>query len=106
MTKDEIAELARGFFDAIEKGDIGKVRDTYARDAVIWHNFDGKKSTRDENLATLDGYIKAVPTRRYTERRLDVFDGGFVQRHRLVGQLASGKDVSLDACIVCAVKDG
>ena len=74
MTKDEIERLARAFFDAIESGDFGKIRDTYASDAVIWHNFDGKESTRQENLATLDGFIKAVPTRRYTQRRLDVFD--------------------------------
>jgi len=106
VTKDEIEHLARGFFDAIEKGDIGKVRDTYAFGAVIWHNFDGKESTRDGNLATLDGFIKAVPTRRYTERKLDVFEGGFVQRHLLVGKLASGKEVNLAACVVCQVKDG
>ena len=105
MSKDEIKNLARGFFDAIERGDIGKVRDAYASDAVIWHNFDDKESTRDENLATLDGFIKAVPTRRYTGRRLDVFDGGFVQRHLLVGTLANGKVVSLAACVVCQVKD-
>jgi ketosteroid isomerase-like protein len=106
MTRDEIERLARGFFDAIERGDIGKVRDTYASDAVIWHNFDGKESTRDENLATLNGFIKAVPTRRYTERKLDVFDSGFVQRHLLVGNLAGGKEVSLAACVVCQVDDG
>jgi len=106
MTKDEIERLARGFFDAIESGDFGKIRDTYASDAVIWHNFDGKESTRQENLATLDGFIKAVPTRRYTQRRLDVFDGGFVQRHRLLGKLANGKEVGLDACVVCTVRNG
>jgi ketosteroid isomerase-like protein len=106
MTQDEIERLARGFFDAIEAGDIGKVRDAYAPSAVIWHNFDGKESTREENLATLDGFIKAVPSRRYTQRRLDVFGGGFVQRHLLVGKLANGKEVSLAACVVCAVKDG
>src|SRR5215470_1186298 len=92
MTKAEIERLARGFFDAIEVGDIARVRDTYASDAVIWHNYDGKESTREENLATLDGFIKAVPSRRYTQRRLDIFDGGFVQRHRLVGKLANGKE--------------
>jgi len=106
MTKDEIERLARAFFDAIESGDFGKIRDTYASDAVIWHNFDGKESTRQENLATLDGFIKAVPTRRYTQRRLDVFDGGFVQRHRLVGKLPNGKEVGLDACVVCTVRNG
>lgn len=106
MTKDEIERLACDFFDAIEGGDIGKVRDLYAADAVIWHNFDGKESTREENLATLDGFITAVPTRRYTERRVNVFDDGFVQRHVLIGARANGKDVSLAACIVCAIKNG
>jgi ketosteroid isomerase-like protein len=106
MTKDEIERLARDFFDAIEAGDIGKVRDTYATDAVIWHNFDGKESTREGNLATLDGFIKAVPTRRYTQRRVNVFEDGFVQRHLLVGTLANGKEVSLAACVICAVRDG
>ena len=106
MTKDEIERLARGFFDAIEAGDISSVRDTYAGNSIIWHNFDGKESTREENLATLDGFIRAVPTRRYTQRKLDVFEGGFVQRHLLVGKLANGKEVSLAACVVCAVKDG
>jgi ketosteroid isomerase-like protein len=106
MTRDEIERLACGFFDAIEAGDIGRVRDTYATNAVIWHNFDGKKSTREENLATLDGFIRAVPSRRYAERRLDVFDDGFVQRHLLVGKLTNGKEVSLAACVVCSVRDG
>ena len=106
MTKDEIANLARGFFDAIERGDIGKVRDTYAADAVVWHNFDGKESTREENLVTLDGFVRAVPSRRYTQRKLDVFDDGFVQRHLLVGKLANGREVNLAACIVCTVKKG
>lgn len=106
MTKGEIEHLARAFFDAIENGDIAKVRDTYAGDAVIWHNFDDKESTREANLATLDGFMRAVPTRRYTERRVNVFEDGFVQRHLLVGKLASGKDVSLAACVVCTVKNG
>lgn len=106
MTKDEIERLARDFFDAIEAGDIAKVRDTYSADAVIWHNFDGKESSREENLATLGDFMKAVPKRRYAERRVNMFDDGFVQRHVLIGSLANGKEVRLAACIVCQVRDG
>jgi ketosteroid isomerase-like protein len=103
---EEIERAAHAFFDAIEKGDIEAVRRTYSPDAVIWHNFDDKESTREENLATLEGFIKAIPVRRYSKRKLNVFDGGFVQQHVLVGTLPSGKEVSLAACIVCSVRDG
>jgi ketosteroid isomerase-like protein len=98
--------LAKHFFDAIEKGDIDAVRTIYAPDAVIWHNTDGLASTREENLKVLTNFIKAVPSRRYTERRVGVFDGGFVQQHLLKAKLANGKDLALACCIVCEVKDG
>lgn len=106
MTTHDIRELATRFFDAIEAGDTAIVREIYAGGARIWHNTDGKESTREENLRTLEGFIQAVPTRRYTNRRLVAFDSGFVEQHLLVGTLANGKEVSLPACIVCEVQEG
>jgi ketosteroid isomerase-like protein len=47
-----------------------------------------------------------VPERHYTRRRLEVFEGGFVEQHLLRGKLADGREVSLAACIVCKVRDG
>ena len=105
MTENTLA-LAKRFFDAIEKDDIDTVRGIYAPDAVIWHNNDGLSTTREENLKVLAGFIKAVPERRYLERRVGAFDGGFVQQHLLKGKLANGKDLALACCIVCEVKDG
>jgi len=98
--------LAKRFFDAIEKGDIETVAAIYAPDAVIWHNNDGLATTRADNLKVLTNFIKAVPERRYLDRRVGAFDGGFVQQHLLKGRLANGKELSLACCIVCAVKDG
>ena len=106
MTQNEIRELAVRFFDAIEAGDIETVRGIYSETARVWHNIDGKESSREENLRTLEGFIQAVPTRRYTDRRLSTFDDGFVEQHLLVGELGNGKKVSLPACIVCEVKSG
>jgi ketosteroid isomerase-like protein len=105
MTENTLA-LAKRFFDAIEKGDIDTVRAIYAPDAVIWHNNDGLETTREDNLKVLTNFIKAVPERRYLERRVGAFDGGFVQQHLLKGKLANGKDLALACCIVCEVKDG
>jgi ketosteroid isomerase-like protein len=105
MKHNDIRELAARFFDAIERGDIDTVRSIYADSARIWHNTDSQESSRDENLRVLQGFIKAVPQRRYTNRRLQVFDRGFVQQHLLAAKLASGKETSLSACIVCEVED-
>jgi ketosteroid isomerase-like protein len=106
MKPGEIRELATRFFDAIEKGDIECVRGIYADGARIWHNIDGRESSREDNLRVLEGFIEAVPKRRYTNRKLSVFDSGFVEQHLLIGKLANGKDTSLSACVVCEVENG
>ncbi|MCU1361147.1 MAG: hypothetical protein JWN99_2436 [Ilumatobacteraceae bacterium] len=38
VTHDDIDELADRLFSAIQAGDIDAVADTYADDAIIWHN--------------------------------------------------------------------
>jgi ketosteroid isomerase-like protein len=106
MTADPVAALAARFFDAIEAGDLAAVGACYADDAVIWHNTDGLENSKAENVATLTGFIRHIPERRYTDRRLSTFPGGFVQQHRLVGRRRDGAHVELTACIVCAVADG
>ena len=35
-----IADLAKGFFDAIEAGDISAMQNCFSQDAEIWHNTD------------------------------------------------------------------
>ena len=105
-TEAEIRVLAQRFFDAIERGDIGTLYDCYAPEARIWHNTDGREETRDDNAATLRGFVKLIPERTYAQRRLHVFEGGFVQQHELIGVHADGTRVRLSACIVCAVAAG
>jgi ketosteroid isomerase-like protein len=99
-------QLAESFFNAIERGDLAAVQAIYAPDAIVWHNTDGRAVQVDENLETLESFIQHVPERHYTRRRLEVFEGGFVEQHLLRGKLADGREVSLAACIVCKVRDG
>ncbi len=106
MDEAAIRALAQRFFDAIEAGDIDTVAATYAPDAVIWHNTDEAESSREDNLAVLRGFIRGIPERRYAERRVAVFEGGFVQQHVLKAVRADGIAVTLPACIVCQVNDG
>jgi ketosteroid isomerase-like protein len=106
MSPTEMETLAREFFDAVERGDIDKVFATYAADAVIWHNTDAATQTAEENVAGLRGFVQRIPERRYTERRVNVFPGGFVQQHVLKGVRKDGVAVELPCCIVCQVRDG
>ncbi|CAG0940333.1 limonene-1,2-epoxide hydrolase [Gammaproteobacteria bacterium] len=103
---DDITALARRFFDAIEQGDIATVRAIYAPDAVIWHNTDELDSTPAENAEVLQGFIDRIRERRYENRRVDVFPGGFVQQHLLTGLHRNGQRLRLVACIVCRVSNG
>lgn len=99
-------DLAKRFFDAVERGDIDAVYDCYHPDARIWHNTDGVEQTRDENAQTLRGFVARMSERTYANRRLRVFDRGFVHQHDLKALRADGAWVTLPACIVCEVTEG
>ena len=101
---DRIRAVADRFFAAIEAGDVAAVREVYHPDVVIWHNTDGAESSRDENLAVLEGFIGRASDRRYTRRKLEVFAGGFVQQHVVTGVRRDGVRLELPACVICKVE--
>lgn len=103
---DEMGRLAKRFIDAIEAGDAETIAAIYADDATIWHNHDNKTQTRAENLETLKGFIAGVPRRRYVERKVTSFPGGFVHQHVLIAETAKGRVLTLPACLICTVADG
>lgn len=103
---NDIVAVATRFFAAIEHGDIDTVRAIYAPDAVIWHNTDEHGSTVEENLQVLSDFVQRIRERRYENRRVEVFAGGFVQQHLLTGIRADGVRLRLPACLVCTVRNG
>jgi ketosteroid isomerase-like protein len=107
MTADaEIVALAKRFFDCVEAGDIDGLVACYAPHARIWHNTDGLEQSPEDNVATLKGFVSRISSRRYDERRVHAFRGGFVHQHLLRGVRGDGVAVSLPACLVCEVRDG
>ena len=106
MSNPEMAALAKRFFDCVETGDVDGLVACYAPDAVIWHNTDGVEQTPAENARTLRGFVARIAERVYDERRVAVFEGGFVHQHLLRGVRLDGVRVSLPCCIVCQVRDG
>lgn len=103
---DDIAALAKRFFDGLEQGNIAILREVYDPKVKIWHNTDGLEQTLEDNEATLTGFIQRIPKRQYADRRVHTFPGGFVQQHKLKGTKKDGTEVELDAVIVCEVKNG
>lgn len=106
MDEAAVRAFAKRFFDAIEQGDVDTLRASYTPDVGIWHNFDGKMQTREENVATLQGMVARISDRQYADRRIEVFQGGFMQQHVLWGTRKDGSRVSLPACIICRMRDG
>ena len=103
---DDTQTLASAFFAAIERGDIDAVRELYSPAAQIWHNVTNRTQTRDENLRLLRYFTSRVAARRYEVLGREFFPGGFVQRHVLHGELASGELVAAPVCIVVHVSAG
>lgn len=98
LTDAEMHELGDRLVGAIAAGDSEGVRAIYAPDAEIWHNFDERNQSVDENVATMAELHARASGLAYTEIRRFVAPGGFVQQHVLVGQ-AKGGPLHLPAMI-------
>ena len=100
-------ELIAGLLAAIEAGDVDQVRAFYAPDARIWHNFDDREQTVDENLATLTWMCGVLDDRHYDVIRRDPVDNGVMQMHVLRGVVkATGAPFAMHAALVVTMSDG
>ncbi|MFM7686912.1 MAG: nuclear transport factor 2 family protein [Actinomycetota bacterium] len=105
LTEETMHELADRLLAAIGAGDAEAVRAIYAPDAELWHNFDQRNQTVDENLATLADLHRRLADIRYTEIRRFLAPDGFVQQHVLTGT-AKGGALHMPAMIRFWVADG
>lgn len=105
LTDDEMHQIADRLLEAITAGDTDAVRQVYAPDAQVWHNFDERDQTVDENLHTLVDLHRRAHGLRYTEIRRFLAPGGFVQQHVLVGS-AQGGALRMPAMIRFWVAEG
>ena len=105
LTAQEIDHIADRLINAITASDTDAVRAVYAPAAAIWHNFDQKDQTVDENLATLVDMHRRATGLQYTQIRRFAAPDGFVQQHVLVGDATYGR-LELPAMIRFWVADG
>lgn len=109
MTSDsrhEHVQLLDRIIAAAESGDSSDLVNIYAEDAEIWHNHDNVTQTVAQNAKLLTKMAEWVGDRRYTNRRIRVFEGGVVQQHVLRGvHRRTGEELAMDACVVVLVNE-
>lgn len=107
MRRDsETLALCDRFFDAIERKDYDTLESCYAPEAVVWHSHDCLYQPRQENLAMLKDGMARNKKMRFRDRRVHVFEGGFVQQHTLYVTYANDFVGEMDVCFVGFVRDG
>lgn len=106
MNEQQILDLAQRFMGAIESGDVATVRACYAPDARIWHNNDGKEQSVDQNMRTLEWFMRKLPDRHYRVLRREALKDGFLQQHVLEATLPDGVAWAMPACVVVTMTDG
>ena len=102
----DILAFARRFVAAIQGGDAEAVRACYAPDAKIWHNIDNVEQTVDQNMRSLDWFVRKLPDRLYTVQRLEALKDGFLQQHVLSATLPDGTAWKMSACVVVRMANG
>ena len=102
----DVFAFADRFIDALNVGDAALVKEFYAPDATVWHNFDNADQPMDQNLKLLEWMVRKAPQRRYTVLRREIVPGGWFQQHVLEAQLPNGREMKLYACCVITLRDG
>ena len=107
MRKDwQTLELCDRFFDSIEQKDYETLESCYVPEAVVWHSHDSLYQPRADNLAMLKQGMETQRKTRFKDRRVRVFEGGFVQQHTIYVTHESGFVGQMDVCFVGYVRDG
>jgi len=104
-TDDNLA-LAERFMAALEACDVDTVRELYAPDARIWHNFDQALQPVEENIKSLEWMHRKLTDLEYDIVRREPIPGGWYQQHVLRGTLPSGEPFAMPACAVIKVEGG
>jgi ketosteroid isomerase-like protein len=98
--------LCDRFFDAIEQKDFATVESCYAPETIVWHSHDCLYQSRESNLKTLQDGMSRFKKMRYRNRRIHVFERGFVQQHTLYVTHPNDFVGQMDVCFIGYTRDG
>jgi ketosteroid isomerase-like protein len=103
---EEVEQVASAFFAAIERADIDAIEALYSPEVEVWINVTGKSQGRAESVKLLRAFTSRVKGLAYEIELREPIAGGFLQRHILRGELASGQKLAVPVCLVVHVEDG
>jgi ketosteroid isomerase-like protein len=102
MNYQLIEDLAERLFAAFEANDSVTLESCCHPAARFWKN--GVESgTLPELLPTWATLSTRIGHHRYTEVRRSIFDGGFVEEHRVLSTMPDGTALDVVACVVATV---
>ena len=104
--RQEMDALANRFFDAIERADIDAVEQAYAPDVEYRINFMPGVQGLEMILDMVRIFHQKVKNLHYDVESREFFPGGFVQRCKIMGELASGEALAVPLCLILYVEDG
>ena len=99
MTADEISNVAETLFRAFERNDTDAILRCCEPDARFFQNGKGG-ATVTELLPGFATMSERIGHHRYSEVRREVFDGGFVEEHRVTSTLPDGSPMDAVVCVV------
>jgi ketosteroid isomerase-like protein len=102
----DMIALCDRFFDAIEANDYETIESCCGPEYVVWHSSDNLYHSRERNLAMLKRGTESKSKKRYVNRRVLPFEGGFAQQHRIEVERADGFIGRMDVCFVAYVVNG
>lgn len=98
MSHAESRQVADRLKRALEALDVDALGELYADDAAIWHNFDEREQTPEQNLKAVRWMKRTLADFTVSDFRQDILDDGFVQYH-----VISGSDPEISApCLLRA----
>lgn len=103
---EENLALAERYMKALMECDVDTVREIYAPDARIWHNFDQALQPVEDNIRSLQWMHRKLDDLEYDIVRREPIPGGFYQQHVLRGTLPSGEKFAMPACAIIKIEDG
>ena len=106
MNFSDKGALANQFMTALEQADESAIRQCYADNAAIWHNFDGLEQTVEDKNASLHWLRGHLVDIRYADVVHSDIADGLLQRHVMTGKTASGESLAMPACVIFTIEDG
>ena len=76
----------------------------YSHDMIVWHNFDNRAQSREENIELLSHLPEMFHEFKYTNIRRHIIDDGFVQQHDLSLVKKDGTRNTVHVCMVVKLR--